>query len=629
MKRICLFAAYNRSDHIEPYVYDYLKELSKYADIYYMADGTMDENNPCIGELLKICKEIFFIQHGKYDFGSYSELAKEYVGWETIAQYDELIFTNDSNMCVQDFKKVFDKMDAKECDAWGLLATDELNYDYQYTLEEYFQIPSTKVPLFCIGSYFIVLRKNVIHDLDFQNFVNSVSKETDRLDVCIKYEMGLTRFLKKKNYKVTAFVDVVYKNVIIYNEESIKLLKRGFPLVKVKTFTENPMGVKHIEKLPSMIEKYTNSNKIMQYVDDLNLVDLDLLNSIDKPSRKFVLFFNVAADTIGGGMLSINRFINKSMELLDEKNSNVILSGLPLSNQPVNYTMFESDLPMIHFDIIAENIYPEELVMHIPEFYLPAFIENLSDTQRDWLKKIPYLHINIMDQNHDFFPDRLYFEICKSYTDKVTITTAHSRYTTQEIAEEVDCPIKLLTPFLPEFYRTTFEEKEKVIAVSPDEFVFDGISKKDEALNYLRAELSDYEVVIIWDLTLEEYKKLISKALFTITFGEGYDGYYIEPFLSDSVAFAVYNETFFPHNFKDAPTVYESYKDFMENIVKDIRDLEKDGEKYKEYSDVSEKLTKEITNDEISLKNLKDFYDDKYDFIPEVCERSGYYGRVK
>ena len=36
------------------------------------------------------------IRHGAYDFGSYSMLAKELVGWDRIATYDELLLVNDS-----------------------------------------------------------------------------------------------------------------------------------------------------------------------------------------------------------------------------------------------------------------------------------------------------------------------------------------------------------------------------------------------------------------------------------------------------------------------------------------------------------------------------------------------------
>lgn len=647
MKRICLFAGYNSDDKILPYVFDYLEEISKYSDIYYMADSEISKKKSDISDLLKYCKNVYFVNHGKYDFGSYSELAKKYVGWDKISEYDELIFANDSCFCVQEFSQVFKKMDHTNCDAWGLLATDERNYENFYTFEEYLQIPSSKVPFFCIGSYFIAFRKQVIADLEFQGFINSVSKESDRHQVCIKYEMGLTQFLKRKKFKLSTYIDIVYRNVIIYNEQGIRLLNRGFPLVKIKTFKENPLSIKNLNNISLMIQEYVKNDRIIKYLQHANITIPENIkniitffflqgeqnstisryksknkNSLDK---NYIVYFNVSHNTIGGGMLSINRFIKQTINLFRNKDTTVMLSGLPLENPAINYTMFDSELPMVHFNDIVDNVFPKNLILHIPEIYLPNFINYLTDKHKNWLLSIPYLHINIMDQNHDLFPERVYFEHCKSYTDKVTITAAHSKYCTMKVAEEVDCPVTLLTPFLPKFYRSSFYKKEKIIALSPDEFVFNNISKKNETIAYLKKELPDYKVIVINDISLEEYKKLISKALFTITFGEGYDGYFIEPFLSDSVAFAVYNKTFFPLQFIDAPTVYLSFNDFIENIVKDIRLLEENKLQYQNFSKITENMIKKITNDHISTQNLIDFYANKYNFIPEICRRTGHY----
>jgi len=681
MKRICLFAGYNSDGIVEEYVFDYLKELSTYADIFYMAEGPVPSSMD-IDKLLNCCKNIYFIDHGKYDFGSYSELAKKYVGWDIIEEYDELIFANDSCFCVQEFKKVFKTMEAYRCDVWGLLATDERNYQYYYTLEDYLNIPSSKVPYFCIGTYFIVFRNVVVKDEKFRKFINSVRKETDRHQVCMKYEIGLTRFLKKNRYKISLFIDVVYRNVIIYNEQGIRLLKRGFPLVKVKTFKENPLSVSNLHTLRMLIKSYTHNEKIDKYLSAINISDnkveqyrkdrkdawvppllkkskkeilklilppilitkykeivyrsnnngshdVALLKKYNcdyrRPNGEYIIHFNVAVDTIGGGMLSINRFIDKTIALFKNTNMNILLSGLPLNNPVVTYSMFEPRLQMYHFSDIVAATHPEKLILHIPEFYLPGFINDLNVMQKQWLLSIPYLHINIMDQNHEYFPDRGYIEHCKVYTDKVTISTAHTEYTSDEVAEEVDCPIKLLTPFLPEFYRIPFGEKEKIIAVSHDEFMFDGESKKEETLKYLIEKLRDYEIIVIDNMSLEEYKQLISKALFTITFGEGYDGYFIEPFLSDSIAFAVYNSMFFPGQFKYAPTVYNSWNEFIDNIVDNIIELNENEELYNKYSTITEDMIREVTNDDISIMNLKEFYDDKYDYVPEVCKRTGFY----
>ena len=60
---------------------------------------------------------------GAYDFGSYSMLATELVGWDAIEQYDELMLANDSGWLVQPLDEVFAKMDCPACDWWGLQAT--------------------------------------------------------------------------------------------------------------------------------------------------------------------------------------------------------------------------------------------------------------------------------------------------------------------------------------------------------------------------------------------------------------------------------------------------------------------------------------------------------------------------
>lgn len=698
--RACLFAGYNPDGKVYPYIIDYLEELARHCDIFYMADGEIDTD----GEraLKKYCTKVWSVKHGKYDFGSYSELANIYVGWDALYQYDEVIFANDSCFCVQPFDAVFAKMDREACDVWALLATDENNKDYLYTLDEYLAIPSKKLPLFCLGSYFLVFRGDVIRDIDFQEFINSVQKEAGRYDVCVKYEMGLTSFLKKKGFKLSAYIKIVYRNVTIYDEQAFRLLKKGFPLIKTRIFRDNPLSIPNLADWSLIISRYVNNNKIFAYLDQIGFVwKQELLTfhvtpklsfsarwlppifrmgirnalklmippqllsyyrqlrdirrkkkvphqflplvlsaeiNIDKKrvtnNRLFsqeppvkrkqydslVIFFNVANDTIGGGMLSINRFVAKSIEIAPEFGFDVIVSGLPLENPVVSYSKFSAASPMVDFADISARFQIDKLILHIPELYVPMFIDGLTTKQRRWLKTIGYLQINILDQNHDFFPDRYYIECCRELTDDVTITTAHVRYTSQDMASKYDCPVTLLTPFLPEFYRVPYQDKEKIIAISPDDGPMDQEITKEQILQMLASEFPEYKIEIINNLSLEEYKRLISSARFTITFGEGYDGYFIEPFLSDSLAFAVYNETFFPKDFAHSPTVYDSWSALFANIVADIRKLEQDSKLYRKIGIATEKIIRQYTNNDISMKNLKSFYRREFDYLPEIYQ---------
>ncbi len=101
----------------------YVRELSRFADVYYLADCHLEA-----GELDKLAPYTsgrWAIRHGRYDFGSYSMLARDLVGWDTIATYDELLLANDSCYLLRPLDEVFATMDARPAHWWGLQATND------------------------------------------------------------------------------------------------------------------------------------------------------------------------------------------------------------------------------------------------------------------------------------------------------------------------------------------------------------------------------------------------------------------------------------------------------------------------------------------------------------------------
>ncbi|MCP4569764.1 MAG: hypothetical protein GY841_19460, partial [FCB group bacterium] len=267
-KRICLFAGYNADNKIAVHVLDYLRELSRYCDVYYLADGELEPNE--LEKAKSLCNNAWVKDHGKYDFGSYSELARDYVGWETISQYDELILANDSCFCLQEFGPVFAKMDNESTDVWCLMATDELNTDRIFSLEDYQKIPSKKIPMFCAGSYFLAFRRSVVEDKRFRDFLNEVKIGQNRQQICLKYEMGLTANLIKWGYRISGFIKVVYKNAAIYGEQAFRLLKQGFPLLKARIFIDNPMSVANLKDWIDVTVALVGNDRLPHYLNDLS-----------------------------------------------------------------------------------------------------------------------------------------------------------------------------------------------------------------------------------------------------------------------------------------------------------------------------------------------------------------------
>jgi len=334
--------------------------------------------------------------------------------------------------------------------------------------------------------------------------------------------------------------------------------------------------------------------------------------------KKLIIHFIDARDIISGGMLSINRLVKQTWEIPFLSDHELILSGLPLYNPPVEYRYFEQASPQIKFSRIVKNSQPEEVIIHLPEVLSSVFHENLSEKEKAWLVKIPRLQINILDQNNTLMPGRDFVRNqLAELTENITITTAHSTYATQGLSNKYSTPVHQLTPFLPEFLDVNFEHKEKIILVSNDNSLY-GSTKitKGDVLDKLRRELPAYKLIEIINLGLEDYKNLVANSLFTISFGEGFDGYFIEPILSKSLSFAVFNPYFFPSEFADSELVYNSWDDLFDNIVYDIKAYAQNKGIYEILSSKNREQIRRHYSNKKSRQELENFYKKNYDFIP-------------
>jgi len=269
IRRACLFAAYDAHGIVDDYVLDYLRELSKFADIFYLADCDMQPGE--MDKLKGLVKEAWCIRHGEYDFGSYARLARELVGWDVLGQYDELILANDSCYLLRPLDDVFAKMDGLTTDWWGMQATKGLSVtrdEDQKRFKKPISLEAIKENYldsfendyfynFHLGSYFVVYRKAVLNDETFRSMLNSVVKQKNKALIIKKYENGFTRHLIHRGYQFHTFIDELYPFHPIYTESIFTLIEKGFPLFKRFLLAENHYFVSGLgdwkEKVQSLI----------------------------------------------------------------------------------------------------------------------------------------------------------------------------------------------------------------------------------------------------------------------------------------------------------------------------------------------------------------------------------------
>lgn len=303
IRRICLFAGYDPDGIVDDCVVAFLRELSRFADIHYLADCAMSDSE--LDKLRPYTVSRRAYRHGAYDFGSWSALAREHVGWEAIEQHDELILANDSSYLLRGLGHVFDKMDARPCDWWGMQATKGIARTRDVASNQFEQpIPIAQVKQhyvdtfeqdylydFLVGSYFLVYRQPVLMDAGFRRQLDAVQPRQSKLAIIQKHEIGLTHYLIGRQYAFDTFIDDLYPFHPIYTHHHFDLIREGFPFFKRYFVAQN-----HYDT-PGLVHW---KQKLLELVPDadVDMMERNLLRVSDH--GKLHRSFRIVEDDSGG-----------------------------------------------------------------------------------------------------------------------------------------------------------------------------------------------------------------------------------------------------------------------------------------------------------------------------------------
>ena len=110
-----------------------------------------------------------------------------------------------------------------------------------------------------------------------------------------------------------------------------------------------------------------------------------------------------------------------------------------------------------------------------------------------------------------------------------------------------------------------------------------------------------------------DYRSLIAKAKWSLTFGEGLDGFFVEMAWTGGIPFVVYNDRFFMPQFRELPTVYDTWDELQTWIVGDILKLD-----HKEVYDAAGEPIRRVLNELYSCEKYREnihlFYNEQYSF---------------
>jgi hypothetical protein len=335
-----------------------------------------------------------------------------------------------------------------------------------------------------------------------------------------------------------------------------------------------------------------------------------LTRAITFGTQRLIVFLTPGSDARSGGVLSIAAIYEESQRLTDLHRAKVALCSVP-GDDPlfVKHTWFENNHYLLDLTAVLHNCADlGYLQLHIPEFAVNRMARWLEGVSSSLLKNIREIHLNIMLQNIDLIEGQPVADLKRF--GKVTATTAHEAYSTAATRQAIGVSVhRLSVPIGPELYaRTAYSVKQPILVVSHDPHPL-----KDQVLQHIARAHPQLEICVVQNLSHTEYKALVSRAKWALTFGEGLDGYFAETIFSGGNAFAVFNDRFFTLPFAKLQTVYPSWEILLERMPADLRRLDEPVAYDRCWREAYDLLTS-LYSIEQFRENLRAFYRGDYTF---------------
>ena len=228
MKRLAFYTFWEKDGIVRKYVLTYLKGLQEVADkIIVIVNGKLSLEGK--EKLEKLGITILQRANKGFDFGAW-KAAFEFLGWEEVRKFDELVLTNCSNYGpVYHFSGIFKRMEDNPCDFWGLTQRQEVKNALIIAGDKDSYIRRH------IQSFFIVIRQKVILSEKFFSYWDGLVEAENLKQEISEHETRFTEYLESVGFSW----DTVFKPKGEFNPSFYQVteyIDAGYPLVKRKLF---------------------------------------------------------------------------------------------------------------------------------------------------------------------------------------------------------------------------------------------------------------------------------------------------------------------------------------------------------------------------------------------------------
>ncbi len=196
-KRLGLFVFYDRDGIVDDYVEYLLQDISEnFTRLVILSNSTLEVSEQ--KKLEKYSSDIIIRENKGLDAGAFFEY---FTSTDEYKKYDEVVCFNDTFFGpFYSFKRIFECMDDRDIDFWGLALGHKQRDGYGIMKDGY--LPEH------IQTFFIAFRQNVVISDAFQNYWKNYDYEHMQTfyDVVTKHELCFTQYLAKAGFRYDSYI---------------------------------------------------------------------------------------------------------------------------------------------------------------------------------------------------------------------------------------------------------------------------------------------------------------------------------------------------------------------------------------------------------------------------------------
>jgi lipopolysaccharide biosynthesis protein len=231
VRRFCIFFFYDAQGIVDDYIVYFLQKLGEFADgIVFYSNGPLSRDSEI--KLQGVVDDVVIRSNVGFDVSAYKE-GLERIEYNREGLYDEVLLVNYT--CygpVYPFSELFEEMESRDCDFWGVSAHAEMTPN-----------PLTGVGTipYHLNANFIAVRAGMLGSLSFRQYWDTIGVPSSYVEAIMSHEARFTEHFTKLGYKASCYLNKRsygshYPAMLDLDET---LIDRN-PLVKRRAFFHDP-----------------------------------------------------------------------------------------------------------------------------------------------------------------------------------------------------------------------------------------------------------------------------------------------------------------------------------------------------------------------------------------------------